>query len=354
MTFDRRQTNIAKGLAVLLLLWHHLFYNNPDKYNDFTSLFNFNSIPVECFLADFCKVCVAIFLVLSGYGLYKSFEKYSNANSINGKLPIKKQLVFVKNHLLKLMFGYWIIYIIFVPIGLFLGRPFYAFYGYNIFYYFADFFGLANLFKTPTINSTWWYMSIVIVFYIVFPLIYKLEKYSAELMLLLSFSVMLLPLPVPGILLEYKLWLFPFAFGIYLSKYNVFERAGQRLNKKINSFICCFIMILLCGYIRYVLFDMNVEFDAFFAFAIILVSYLIISKIPIVSKVLEELGKYSASIFMFHTFIYSYYFKDLIYWFKYSVVIFVVLTVVCYTIARLLEWLKHILRFNELVSFVCR
>lgn len=30
MDFDKRQTNIAKGVAVLLLLWHHLFYDDPD------------------------------------------------------------------------------------------------------------------------------------------------------------------------------------------------------------------------------------------------------------------------------------------------------------------------------------
>ena len=28
MAFDKRQTNIAKGLAVLLLLWHHLFFQD--------------------------------------------------------------------------------------------------------------------------------------------------------------------------------------------------------------------------------------------------------------------------------------------------------------------------------------
>ena len=76
MLFDKRQTNIAKGLAVLFLLWHHLFFNSPDNYSLFYSMFSIKGIPAESFFADFCKVCVAVFLVLSGYGLHKSWERY--------------------------------------------------------------------------------------------------------------------------------------------------------------------------------------------------------------------------------------------------------------------------------------
>ena len=69
LVFDKRQTNIAKGVAVLLLLWHHLFYNKPEYYERFTSIFVYQGVPIECRIATFCKVCVAIFLVLSGFGL---------------------------------------------------------------------------------------------------------------------------------------------------------------------------------------------------------------------------------------------------------------------------------------------
>ncbi len=32
MAFDKRQTNIAKGIAVLFMLYHHLFFDTPEKY----------------------------------------------------------------------------------------------------------------------------------------------------------------------------------------------------------------------------------------------------------------------------------------------------------------------------------
>lgn len=50
-------TSILKGIAICAMLWHHLFYENPEY-----GLFVWH-------LALLGKVCVAIFLLLSGYGL---------------------------------------------------------------------------------------------------------------------------------------------------------------------------------------------------------------------------------------------------------------------------------------------
>ena len=96
MAFDKRQTNIAKGLAVLLLLWHHLFFQEPELYNKFTSLLIVRTVPIECFLSRFCKVCVAMFLFLSGFGLYKSWCKNINTEKLkNGNTKMKQQFLFV-------------------------------------------------------------------------------------------------------------------------------------------------------------------------------------------------------------------------------------------------------------------
>lgn len=39
--FSLYQTSVAKGFACLLLLFHHLFYNKPECYERFTSVFKF-------------------------------------------------------------------------------------------------------------------------------------------------------------------------------------------------------------------------------------------------------------------------------------------------------------------------
>lgn len=212
LVFDKRQTNIAKGVALLLLLWHHLFYNSPQKYEMFTSVFLLRGVPIECQIARFCKVCVSVFLLLSGYGLTKSFSKYYKQNSVDGKLPLKKNCRYVVNHLVGLLSDYWMIFIIFVPMGLLFGKNFFSYYGTNPIYYLADFFGVSYLFfqYSYTMNVTWWFMSIIIVYYLIFPLLHKLLRYSPELLMLIAVFILFCPF-IPDFR-QLKLWICPFVF----------------------------------------------------------------------------------------------------------------------------------------------
>lgn len=349
MTFDKRQTNIAKGIAVLLLLWHHLFFNLKDNYGLFVPAFIFKGVPIECFIADFCKVCVAVFLVLSGYGLYKSWEK-SKARIIQERstTPLyKADIKFVKNHLLKLISGFWVVYIIFAPLSIWFGTPFWEIYHNNILYGALDFLGIAFLFGTPTINATWWFMSPIIVYYLFFPMLCRLLDYSGEVLLAISACVLIVPVfyTIPG---QLSTWFFPFVIGMYFSKNNIFEKISFRINTVTKK--CIF---TICAIVATALIRMNnSDLDFLFAFAIIVFSFLVVSKIPVVNIVLDHLGRHSGAIFMFHTFIFSLYFKDFIYWFKYPPIIFLVLTVICYVVAVGLEYLKKLIRYDKLLNLL--
>ena len=78
MSFDLRQTNILKGVSVSLLLWHHLFLNNTKLCVTFLT---FHGIPLVKMFADISKCCVALFIFLSGYGLFKSYSSYLEKNT---------------------------------------------------------------------------------------------------------------------------------------------------------------------------------------------------------------------------------------------------------------------------------
>ena len=71
--FSNKHTNIVKGVAVILLLFYHLFYikGSLDKYVMFFSL----EKEIVYKIVFLCHVCVQIFTVLSGYGLLKSADK---------------------------------------------------------------------------------------------------------------------------------------------------------------------------------------------------------------------------------------------------------------------------------------
>jgi uncharacterized membrane protein len=59
-------TLVLKGIALLLLLSHHLFYKNNGVYDDIL-LWKDHYLVQE--IGIMSKVCVAIFVFLSGYGL---------------------------------------------------------------------------------------------------------------------------------------------------------------------------------------------------------------------------------------------------------------------------------------------
>ncbi len=352
LIFDKRQTNIAKGVALLMLLWHHLFYNSSENYSLYTSVFPFRitGVPIESLIADFCKVCVAIFLLLSGYGLYRSYSSYYEQNAVNGKLPKNKIVVYIKNHLISLLSSYWFIFIVFVPLGLFFGRSFLTYYGLNPLYYLADFLGLSFLFfeYDATMNVTWWFMSIIIVYYVIFPFLFRIQKYNSILLLVLSAFILFCPF-IPDFR-QLKTWQFAFIFGMYISENNIFEKIKNKQNNFCTGILCSLGLVLISVMLRYIYLGNSVQFDAIFAFSIILFSFFVFSKIPFISKIIYELGKYSGQIFMFHTFIYGYYFKGFIYWFKYSIIIYIVMIVICYLIARLLTWLMKITGYNKLIN----
>ncbi len=69
MTFTKNDTLVAKGVAVIFLLIHHLFY---------TTNYNFDAFIISkdrwVDIAKIGKICVAMFLILSGYGLSISWK----------------------------------------------------------------------------------------------------------------------------------------------------------------------------------------------------------------------------------------------------------------------------------------
>lgn len=238
--------------------------------------------------------------------------------------------------------SFWFIYIIFVPLGFIFGRSPIDVYKSNIFFLIFDFLGLSYFFHTPLFNDTWWFMNLIIIYYLLFPFIIRITKWSSEIMLLIATIISLAPmLFITGSII--KEWFLPFVLGIYFSNNEVFTTMQIRINTIYKRITVCVLLIV---------FFYLLDIQAVTAFAYILVSFFLLSRIPLLSNVLEHLGKHSGAIFMFHTFIFSLYFKDFIYWFKYPPIIFLVLTVLCYVVAVGLEYLKKLIRYDKLVKKV--
>ena len=162
-TFTKSDTNAAKGVAVFLLLIHHLFLDYPETI---AKIFN-QFLPL--LIGSCAKVCVAIFIILSGYGLTKSTEKPTG---------LKK---FYLKRLVRIYIDYWFIWAVFVPVGmLFFGRTLSVAYGSNSFLkLILNFSGMHKFLGVTGYNATWWFVSLIIALYLLFPLIKTLlNKYG--------------------------------------------------------------------------------------------------------------------------------------------------------------------------------
>lgn len=328
--FSINDTYMIKGIAILCLLCHHLFAGVliPPIIWDSTSKITI--------IATLSKVCVSIFLFLSGYGLNIS---YSNRKT--------NKFSFVLKHLKKLLISFWLIYILFVPLGFFLDSNPLIVYGNDfsgIKNFLLDFFGLSALFSTPTMNQTWWYMETTIVLYILFPLIYLISKKIP----ITTIIITSIPMIVNVYIHNYSVnncreiyWFLPFVLGVIFSQKNFLEKYLIFLKtKRIKWSIISFLLLILSTKLRY---DFGIIIDPIFTIAIIIFALTFFKNNKIINTSLKTLGKHSANIFMFHSFIYyNFSWAFWLYEIDNKIVRFFALIIVCLIISLIIEKIKKI------------
>lgn len=328
-TLTLTDTNILKGIALLLLLCHHCFYPG-EPFDDIV----IKGVPLIGNLGTFSKLCVAIFVFLSGYGL---------TIQTMAKGGIGNMFSFYRRRYVKLMINYWLIWIIFVPMGvLVFHRTFPLVYGEDyIFRAFWDFIGLHQaIFNQPGYNATWWFYSCIIVLYLIYPIIWRYRKWWF-IMIPSAFCVPTATDFVP--------FLGPSCYGLYFLCFVCgFSFAYNRPCMDIgwcDKLLLTALFLLACIY-RFYAWSYYMWDAAIVTIGITLYSSILIPNF--ISKSLAFLGKHSFNIFLFHTFIFSYYFHDYIYWSGNPLFIYLTLLAVCIPISMFIEWSKQYFHINQL------
>lgn len=292
--FSKHDTAVVKGIAALMLVCHHFFMGVLPAPIDWTN----NDL--WTIAATLSKVCVAIFVILSGYGINESRKKWTGTD-----------FSFVKKHLKGLMKQFWVIFIIFVPLGFVCNRNPIEIYGSGILgigNFILDFFGMKSLFNTPTMNQTWWYMEACIVLYILYPILKKLlNKIPLILFLITAIPVVKLGLLNDGSIDGCReiYWIFPFVMGMYLSQKDVLNKYSEfNCKNKVLCALATFVLVVIMTAIRSYF---GIVADTFYALSIIAFSKSYFSLLKPAGTILGYIGKHSANIFMMHSFVYCYY-----------------------------------------------
>jgi peptidoglycan/LPS O-acetylase OafA/YrhL len=338
MDFSLKHTNQLKGIAIVLLLFHHSFLNAAFPYAEWYV----NGVECVKLIAKLSKLCVGIFVFLSGYGLYKSQKRKQRG--------LKS---FYASHFSKIYLTYGLIWILFVPIT-------FIFFGISLSDVYVDkipeklivnVLGLQNMFGFWGINPTWWFITCILLLYFLFPFLkVLLDKFNLIFVLIvLIFSLFTINISFNGIqpyepIREY---IFTFVLGMFFGKNEYFEKIKQNKPNKWIKISFSTILILALLYVRNLL---NTKAIILTDGIITIFLGIIIFELNTTFRFLEFLGKHSFNIFLFHTFIQVYFLPKFIYSFYYPILIWLIMIALCVALSILIDDIKKILQFDKVQS----
>lgn len=343
--FSKEHTLILKGILVFMLLFHHLFY--PSELEEHAVNTFIQDPELLLSIVMWCKICVAGFCYITAYGMTKKFMSLRQ-KELNNYFEV------IAVRLIKLEMTAWFIYI---PAVLYrkiiIGRrlDYGAYSAQKIIYMLFDMTGMANYAGTPTINVTWWYLSLSILLILSMPLIYF--AYSKWRYLLLG-PVCLLP---AVIFIRANVLYSDLLPVVLLGTAFAYENWFERIKKWNVSWrkLFLFAALTLCGWFsfevnRYV--HYGISWMLAFFMPILVQEY--ICYVPVLSHILKFIGTHATNIFLVHTFIYYYFYTDFIYSFYDSWKIYIVLFIMSLMVSIVIECIKKLLRYNQLIDFVCK
>lgn len=182
----KKDSRFLYGVAIILMIYHHLF-------SDYVRL---GVVPVSIFgnfqirIAWFCKICVAMYAFISGYGiatvLSKRHEK-QDKQLHDFYLRLTESVKYITKHLIVFMIKYWIVFVCFLPLGVLLGVDM----SYKLETIILSFLGRTNVY-----NGEWWYVRQYQTMLLALPCIdlffYMVENFLSEMKKIYVYGFMIL------------------------------------------------------------------------------------------------------------------------------------------------------------------
>lgn len=366
MKFTKEHTMQMKGIAIIILLFHHCFLNAQRwatvPYEKLATTKGWGYYPISFapfsshtiqYLASFSKICVAMFVFMTGYGMWVSYESQKKKTTMSN---------YIKKRMVTLMTGFLIIFVVTEILAIPTGR-FIEVYGHDfrsVVYMIIDALGLAKLLGTPLFCLTWWYMSLAIVLIMIFPFVHSImEKYQ--------WIVVVASIIVPracgfGQSTDLFRYLLAYTLGMYFAQHDLLARIKEKFMKqnvagKLLSLIVSLIglaVIIKCRQNAWIGWKYLDFWDGFAAMYVIVLSYIYILNGKWIVKGLGFLGKHSMNIFLIHSFYRDVFFHKFTYSFYYAWLDYIVLMAISLVTSIVLEWFKKLIRYEKFIDWVKR
>ena len=343
-------------MAVIMLLFHHLFYHK-DVFEKYNLVFNGGTEEWKLLnsLAVFGKICVAIFVFVSAYGLTK---QYIAKNVLTNK---RKLALDSFSRYTKLTINLWVIYLPFLILSFILQKhTWWDVYGTDGNWVSAvknciiDLLGLSKLFGTPSFNSTWWYISLAVLIIITVPVLNLLYLKIEWLLVGLAFFFVLMISADNGLATYYLRYLLGIVIAVVMANNNTIEKTKAHIygspGKLLIFAVLGLIILFISYYLRSRAFISYSLLDNIAAIAIVYIVF-VCNQIPILGlcfKGFEFIGYYSMNIFLMHTFICSTFFRNFIFSFRYWWLILIVLLCISLLLSFLIEKIKNVAKIDLL------
>ncbi len=348
----KRESNILKCVAIMLMLFHHLFmYADQADYPALVYGPLLSNPWRLASLGQLCKLCVTIFVFVTAYGTTKGYLGDDMRDC--GRLMEKST-----RRLVKLLVNFQFVYIIVAllcPLG---GKSWFTLYSpsrlENLVFALLDFMGISFIINTPSYNSSWWYMSLAVTFVLILPLLIKLcRRYG--FFVLLPEILLVRWLNVNWVIYRYLL---PAMVGILMAEYRVAERVTEAYRqwgpvKKAGVYLGIFVVLGLGSVLWLRAGDGLLDiYETVLLLPVVLLTLLTIARIPYLNDVAEFVGRHSMNMFFVHAFIYQNWFYDFTYSLRYPALIYLFLFASSLAASVVIEQLKKWLRVETLTKWI--
>lgn len=343
----KKDSNIVKGVAILCMLFHHLFYQ-ADRYSAYALTGLIGSAERTLTIAKDMKVCVAAFALMTGYGMVmkaKSAERSGDSGGIKGQIDntVRSYLNLIKDTVFLILIA--------VPISLLFSLPRQPadIWGQDLPHLLcgalANMTGLAGFLHISWFISAWWYLKIAVIFLVIFPAVYAVMKMRfGQVGLVAAYLAIVLFSPADP--QRDNIWrYFPaFFLGMLLAYHQAVGFVSKWMGKNrayaLLAALALAALYALSVFVQHRYVQIICLTQAMQALLIALFAFLFLAPVPRLSSVLAYLGENSKYMWLIHVYLYGQLMMDFLFSLKNIWLIFAVLTAVSLLLAVILKWIN--------------